>query len=60
MDLLETMKMDTSSDQLSFKINSLLRILVDFWAQFLEERVDFNKVVQIGEKLMPAMDAVEL
>ena len=58
--MLETMKMDTSSDQLSFKINSLLRILVDFWAQFLEERVDFNKVVQIGEKLMPAMDAVEL
>ena len=55
VELLETMKLDDAEDQFSCKINGLMRILVDFWAQFLEERVDFFKVVQIGEKLMPAM-----
>ena len=40
-------------------MNSFLRLLIDFWIQFLEERVDFHKVLLIGEKLMPAMEAVE-
>ena len=37
-----------------------MRLLVDFWAQFLEERVDFEKVIKIGEKLMPAMESVDM
>lgn len=39
-------------------VSALMRLLIEFWTQFLDERVDFQKVLQTAEKITPILGSI--